>query len=167
MGVASPFLCVYSYFFLFSIRWNNEMSTEPRIPALSEASRTEILPEERSISVVSGGSSPKESVSTKMAMVKPIPPRQATAKSIFQEAPSGMAPTLLLMAIKEARVMPMGLPSKRPKKMPMPTKPTSSRGSAWNMLKKLTSGMTTPALANAKMGMMRKLTQGLRACSKR
>ena len=78
---------------------------------------------------------------------------------------AGISPTLHLMAIQEAMVMPMGLPSSRPRKMPMPTPPRVA--SYANTLKYDGSVISTPALARAKMGMIRKLTQGLSLCSSR
>ena len=143
------------------------MSAEPMMPAEREPNRTAILPAERSVSVALGSSAPNERVSTKMAIVNPMPPRHATANSIFHDAPSGMAPILNLIAKNDANVIPSGLPNNKPKKIPIPTNPVPSIGRFWKMLKKLMSGMTTPALANANIGMMRKFTHRLRACSKR
>ena len=89
------------------------MSAEPMMPAEREPNRTAILPAERSVSVALGSSAPNERVSTKMAIVNPMPPRHATANSIFHDAPSGMAPIFNLIAKNDANVIPSGLPNNK------------------------------------------------------
>ena len=105
---------------------------EPKIPAESDPIRTAILPHERRCSVYCGKSE-NERVSTKMLIVNPIPPRHATANSIFHDAFDGIAPIFHLMAMKLASEIPIGLPSSRPKNTPIPTEPIS--GLYWNILK--------------------------------
>ena len=88
------------------------MRMEPRIPAHTEPMRTAILPASLRCWVTAGSmpAPPKLSVSTKMDIVKPIPPRQATAKSIGHEALAGISPTLSLIARADAAVIPRGFP---------------------------------------------------------
>ena len=105
----------------------------PRIPAEREPTRTAILPSDLRCEVISGVRSVNDRVSTKMDMVNPIPPRQATANNIFHDAPSGIAPIFSLKAIQLATVMPYGLPMSNPRKTPRPTEPRA--GEYWNILK--------------------------------
>ena len=73
--------------------WTMLMRTLPRIPAQREPIRTATLPMSRSLEVISGAWSPKDRVSTKIDIVNPMPPRQATAISMTQEAFAGISPT--------------------------------------------------------------------------
>ena len=104
----------------------------PRIPAQREPSRIAILPISLSCDITSGVWSENDSVSTKIDIVNPIPPKHATANSIFQFAPSGMEPTLVLTAMKLARVIPMGLRRRRPWNFPRLT--LHIPGVNWKML---------------------------------
>ena len=88
--------------------------------------------------------------------MKPIPPKQATASSIFHVAPSGMTAIFDLTANQLAAKMPNGLPTSSPKKTPMPTEPIA--GEKWKMLMYSSEVISTPALARAKIGMMRNVT---------
>ncbi len=115
--------------------------------------------------VTSGIWSPNDRVSTKIDIVNPMPPRQATATSIAQEAFAGISPTRSLTAMRLAREIPTGFPRTRPRNTPMLTLPRA--WSNWNTLKYDTSVISTPALARAKIGMIRKLTHGPSACSRR
>lgn len=72
------------------------MSAEPSSAATVEAIRIDILPLLiKSICVAVS----KARLSTNIDIVKPIPPRQATAKSILQLAPAGRSAIPNLMAI--------------------------------------------------------------------
>ena len=107
-----------SMFFRFLAK--STMSTEPSSAAAIEPIRMAILP--RSMS----SASVKASESTNSDIVKPMPPRQATARSMRHVAPSGITARRLFTASQLARNMPRGLPISRPKKMPMPTDPASA-----------------------------------------
>ncbi len=67
-----------------------------------------------------------------------------------------MTAILDFTAIQLATKMPNGLPTSRPKKTPMPTEPISGEKS--KMLMYSNEVISTPALASAKMGMMRNVT---------
>jgi len=88
-----------------------------------------------------------------MFIVNPIPPRQATAKSIFQPAPSGISASFVFTASQLARKIPSGLPTSNPKKMPVPTAPAC--GVTWKIRKYSSESIETPALANAKIGIIK------------
>ena len=79
--------------FLDSMPWMMLIRTLPRMPAQREPIRTATLPISRKRAITSGVWSPNERVSTKMDIVKPIPPRQATAISIGQVDFAGISPT--------------------------------------------------------------------------
>ena len=83
----------------FFIWLNILMSMLPSMPEDSDARSTAIFPLALIVSIIEGFNSPNESVSTKMDIVKPIPPRQATAKSIVQFEFAGFSPILHLMAM--------------------------------------------------------------------
>ena len=118
--------------------------------AAAEPIRMAILP--RSMSATSENASE----STKSDIVKPMPPKQATASSIRHEAPSGMAASPVFTEIHAARNMPSGLPTTSPKKTPMPIDPISGE---WVKIRKYSGeAMPTPAFARAKIGIMRKVT---------
>lgn len=102
-------------------------------PAQREPASTAILPNERRCIITSGANSPNDNVSTKIDIVKPIPPRHATAKSIFHEAPAGSSPTFSFIANQLANVIPTGFPNRSPKKIPIPTDPNS--GENWKKLR--------------------------------
>ena len=128
----------------------------PIMAAHTEPASTAILPVARRLSISAGAWSLNDRVSTKMLIVNPIPPRQATAKNIGQVVPCGFSPILSFTQIRLKRVIPRGLPSMSPSMMPSPTPPAVS-ALGFN---------STPALARAKRGMIRKLTQGERALSR-
>lgn len=102
------------------------MSRLPRSPAQSEPISTATLPMSRSIDVTSGVWLPNERVSTKMDIVNPIPPRQATAMSILHVAREGISPMRSLMAMKLANEIPSGFPMRSPRKIPIPTPPSAA-----------------------------------------
>lgn len=118
----------------------------------AEAHSTAILPMLRSSVVTATLCSPNERVSTKIDMVNPIPPRQATAASLLHVAPEGISPTFILIANALARVMPKGLPNTSPSNTPNPTEPSSGEYPKGLVADK--SGNMTPALASANIGMM-------------
>ena len=69
-----------------------KISTVPNTADANDPIRMAILPR------LTISASAKASVSTKIDMVNPIPPRQATAKSIFQPAPSGISASFVFTA---------------------------------------------------------------------
>lgn len=129
------------------------ISKHPSIAEHSEPMSTAIFPISRSCCVVFSSSSLNDSVSTKIDIVNPIPPKHATANSILHVEFAGISPNFSLMAKKLAEVIPIGLPNNSPKNTPMLTLPIS--GEIWKILKKLESGITTPALARANIGIMK------------
>src|SRR5574344_2431541 len=135
----------------------------PTIPAVMEANNIAIFPASLRLDIIWAGASPKERVSTNNDIVNPIPPRQATPNSIFQFELAGVSPNPVLTANQLANVIPSGLPSTNPKKMPIPTPPIS--GEYWNTLKYEGLVICTPALAKAKIGIIKKLTHGVRVRS--
>ena len=71
------------YFFLL----NALMRMLPNMAEQMEPRSTAIFPSDWRWQVTSGVRLENDRVSTKIDIVKPMPPRQATAKSIFQDAP--------------------------------------------------------------------------------
>ena len=85
----------------------------------------------------------------KSAIVKPMPPRNAAPARMGQVTPSGRAAQPSFTVSHEAPKMPIGFPKNRPAATATATGspiPANSIG--------------TPALANAKRGMMPNATQG-------
>ena len=105
---------VICYMLLFFFE-KSEIKRLPKIPAESDAAKMAILPKLRRCIITSGNWSPNDNVSTNIDIVKPMPPRHATAKSIFHEALLGISPTFNFIAIQLAMVMPIGLPNNNPK----------------------------------------------------
>ena len=71
------------YFFLLKAL----MRMLPKMAEQMEPRSTAIFPSDWRWQVTSGVRLENDRVSTKIDIVKPMPPRQATAKSIFQDAP--------------------------------------------------------------------------------
>ena len=92
--------------------------------------------------------------------VKPMPPSTATPATWCRPVPGGSAPRRVRTASVDAPRMPTNLPTTRPATMPMVTR----LDSAWSIASPLS---TTPALARAKIGTIRKLDTGCSAPSSR
>ena len=127
---------------------------QPMTPAVSDASRMDILPPVRAAGFV------KARLLIKIDMVKPIPPKHDTPKIMGHVVPSGNSPHLRCTARRLNRKMPIGLPSTNPKKMPAPNGLNRTSKSP-------RPSILIPALASAKMGMMKKETMWWRAYSRR
>jgi len=122
-------------------------STAPKIEASSEADKIPILAR----SEING--SAIASPVTNNDIVKPIPPKKPSPKTCFQLTPVGKDAIPITVDSQENKTMPIGLPTTRPSTTPIET----------GDVKKLESAsveISTPALKNAKTGMIKKLTQG-------
>jgi len=71
--------------------------------------------------VTSAGSAGNARLATKMAMVKPTPPRMAAPSMCTQFTFSGSEASFVLMTMKLNSMMPMGLPSSKPRNTPKNT----------------------------------------------
>ena len=109
----------------------------PRIPILDMSSKT---------------SSSKARETINKDIVKPIPQSQAAPKSFPQESSGGGDARWALAEIRAKSQIPRGLPTNSPRTMP---KVTGCRVAAAKF-----PNIRTPEFANAKSGMIAKLTQG-------
>ena len=76
-----------------------------------------------------------------------------------------LVPAFVFTASQLARKIPSGLPTSNPKKMPVPTAPAC--GVTWKIRKYSSESIETPALANAKIGIIKNVTYGASRCSRR
>ena len=113
-----------------------------------------------SFAVATNTASVKARFATKMAMVKPTPPRMDAPSMCCQLTFSGKLANLSFTTRKLMSMMPSGLPTRRPKKMPKNTGEANSDPTS--MPAKLTS-----ALVRANSGRMPKYTHGYSLCSRR
>ena len=102
-----------------------------------------------SFAVATNTASVKARFATKMAMVKPTPPRMDAPSMCCQFTFSGRLASLSFTTRKLMSMMPSGLPTKRPKKIPKNTGEANSDPTS--MPAKLTS-----ALVKANSGRMPK-----------
>ena len=110
------------------------------------------------MSIIAG--SEKAKLSIKIDIVKPIPPKIPMAANCIQEDPSGKTANFNLTTNRLNKKIPKGLPTTSPTKIPytiggiVPVKRLKSK--------------VTPALARAKRGIIKKLTQiGRASCRER
>lgn len=113
--------------------WKILISKHPSSAEQSDPMSTAIFPISRSCCVVFSSSSLNDNVSTKIDIVNPIPPKHATANSIFHVELAGISPNFSFIANRLAKVIPIGFPNNKPKNTPILTLPKS--GEIWNMLK--------------------------------
>ena len=102
-----------------------------------------ILTFPRSMSVVSV----KAKLSTKMAIVKPMPPKIPAPINFLRLILLDKLAIPNFTAIKLAKTIPKGLPSTKPKKMP--------KLAGWVAMADVSDGMAMAVLASAKSGKMR------------
>lgn len=119
----------------------------PSKAAKTEDARTAILP------LFTNSVPEKARVSTKIDIVKPIPPRQATPMRMGQLEFLGITPRPNLIVNQHRNKIPIGLPKTNPQKTPKD----------WVEAKILKSAIlliSTPVLANANIGITKKVTKG-------
>ena len=101
--------------------------------------------------------SAKAKFPTNKLIVKPIPVNTDTPYKLNQLELSGICAVPVFTAINEKIITPTCLPTNNPKRIPS--------GTGCNNDDKDNPSKETPALANAKIGIIMKATYGLIACS--
>lgn len=103
--------------------------------------------------------SPNDKIAMNMDMVKPIPANNPTPIICLHVLPSGKLLSFNLVQMKEVKRMPTGFPNNKPRLIPSPREFVNPLNISFSKV--------IFVLANAKSGIIKRLTGLVSACSKR